>query len=381
MGYVGTATGIAAVGYLIKRIWQRRTNLQRQPTTSKKEQQPLSISPDIKYKIRDELLPYKDKLRIGCIHHPAVLDYITEKDVEYYIDEPREKFCGTEYAKALIQNPYLESLFRKMVFEDKNETLANRNLFLNHCPYPDILQHYKETNNWNIDWFMLASSTNPGIIQLIELNLKKLEDWSDLSANPLAIDILKKNIKQINWFTICYNEKAGELLYFNQDMIPTSKVCWNLISRNQSHYKLLDGNFFRLDWNELSANPSEAAILLLKENPDKINWDILSSNPGAAYLLETNLDKVNWDKMSLNESVVHLLVEHPNKINWDNFSLNESASDLLIQNPHKVNWKNIVKNKNIPVEFLTQHIDKIHSYLNYAILRNPNLANLVFIEV
>ena len=57
-----------------------------------------------------------------------------------------------------------------------------------------------------------------------------------------------------------------------------------------SLYKLRSWiNIKKIDWDYLSSNPK--AIFLLEQNPDKINWMRLSSNPNAIHLLEKNYDK------------------------------------------------------------------------------------------
>jgi hypothetical protein len=42
---------------------------------------------------------------------------------------------------------------------------------------------------------------------------------------------------------------------------------------------------------------------LLKENPDKIKWYELSSNPSAIELLRENPDKINWFELSVNPAI------------------------------------------------------------------------------
>ena len=50
-------------------------------------------------------------------------------------------------------------------------------------------------------------------------------------------------------------------------------------------YKLKEGiNIDKINWNMLSKNPN--AIYLLKANPDKINWKILSRNYNAVNFLQ-----------------------------------------------------------------------------------------------
>tara|TARA_X000000950_G_scaffold85310_1_gene107369 strand:+ start:6975 stop:7379 length:405 start_codon:yes stop_codon:yes gene_type:complete len=54
----------------------------------------------------------------------------------------------------------------------------------------------------------------------------------------------------------------------------------------------------------LSSNP--AAIHLLKQNPEKINWCNLSKNPAAIRLLEENPEKIYWYYLSENPAIFSL---------------------------------------------------------------------------
>ena len=69
-------------------------------------------------------------------------------------------------------------------------------------------------------------------------------------------------------------------------------------------------NYYKLrDWislekvllNSLSYNP--AAIHILEQNSDKINWSRLSENPAAIYILEQNPDKIDWHWLSTNPAI------------------------------------------------------------------------------
>ena len=48
----------------------------------------------------------------------------------------------------------------------------------------------------------------------------------------------------------------------------------------------------KLRLSTLSENPN--AIILLKENQDKIDWRYLSMNSNAIKILKKNQDKINW---------------------------------------------------------------------------------------
>ena len=56
-------------------------------------------------------------------------------------------------------------------------------------------------------------------------------------------------------------------------------------------------NSSKLNYTFLSENKN--AIELLKENPNKINWTILSRNTG----LRKNQDKIDWNMFSENPSI------------------------------------------------------------------------------
>jgi hypothetical protein len=42
---------------------------------------------------------------------------------------------------------------------------------------------------------------------------------------------------------------------------------------------------------------------MIKANPDKINWYMLSGNENAIDIIEANKDKIEWDTFSLNPSI------------------------------------------------------------------------------
>jgi len=83
---------------------------------------------------------------------------------------------------------------------------------------------------------------------------------------------------------------------------------------------LLESNPDRIDWELLSDNPG--AIRLLEANQDKIDWYLLSSIPAAFHLLEANLDKINWHSLSENPAAIHLLEANLDKIDWCSLSRN-----------------------------------------------------------
>jgi len=86
---------------------------------------------------------------------------------------------------------------------------------------------------------------------LLEKNPDKI-NWSGLSENPSAIQLLKKNPDKIIWWNLSANPSAMDLLETNPD-----KIIWKTLSRN----------------------PSERAMQLLEKNQRKIYWKYLFENP------------------------------------------------------------------------------------------------------
>ena len=97
-----------------------------------------------------------------------------------------------------------------------------------------------------------------------------------------------------------------------------------------------------------------SAIELLKANSKKIEWDWLSKNPNAIELLKVNLGKINWDLLSGNPNAIELLKAYPSKINWDNLSVNPNAIELLKENFNEIRWDKLSSNPNA-IELLKQY--------------------------
>ena len=109
------------------------------------------------------------------------------------------------------------------------------------------------------------------------------------------------------------------------------KLDWSALSKNPNAINILENYLKKIDWVYLSQNPN--TIHLLEQNPDKINWSNLSSNPNAIHLLEQNQDKINWIALSGNKNIYKLDCNKMKK-NCDSF-----AEELVIYvfNPIRLN--------------------------------------------
>jgi len=83
------------------------------------------------------------------------------------------------------------------------------------------------------------------------------------------------------------------------------KIDWTYLSYNPCAIDLLKENPLKINWVQLSSNPCAEAIALLKEHPLRINWFALSKNPcaEAIALLKEYPEKINWSRLSENPSI------------------------------------------------------------------------------
>jgi len=254
-----------------------------------------------------------------------------------------------------------------------------------------------------ISWRLL--SKNPAAVDLLKRNPDKI-DWCFLSLNPSkeAIPILRANPSKIDWTYMAHNPNVMEYADFIKYLVrPTTKLgsVWRKIkyilgihqlqplddfwfyynlSKNPAAMPLIEYIYEyypdRLDWGQLAVNP--AAVSLLKRNPQKINWQYLSSNPSpdAIDLLEQNPQKIAWKYLSENPSAIRLLEENPDKINWEKICKNQNAVPLIAKNMHRIK---------IPVDYTDDNRDfysaeYLEFHMRYNLLSNPGAGILDILE-
>jgi len=250
---------------------------------------------------------------------------------------------------------------------------------------------YKKFAN-DIDWTQLSS--NPYAIDLLEASIKEggadptnnRVDWYLLSGNREAIHILSKPQyrKYIDWAVLSSNSSAIDLLadkWEEEKQIKATNI-------TQYHRMRDEGNI--VAWNILSGNPSAIDLLRKKireerkmtqedynnlEDSEKIAWSNLSANPEAIALLEKNPDKIYWIHLSSNSSpkAVKLLKERveyenglttnaynllTNKIRWLFLSANSNAIKILEANQSKIVWGALSNNPNA-IKILEENQGKI----------------------
>jgi hypothetical protein len=241
------------------------------------------------------------------------------------------------------------------------------------CNYKCILPSKYVLREWvkkeDLDWSML--SENPCAIDLLKEKIeqeksmdkedyKKLKveekiNWIKLSMNSEAIDILKKYPNDITWCSLCDNKNplAVDMIFermeYEKQLPPYSIEDEDYDEDNDEDEASKDCYFLYRVWiDRMCYNENPRIIELLRERieleknrehymtlniNEKIDWVQLSSNPHpkAIELLAENLDKVDWTVLSENPGAIELLKANPHKILWRYLSLNKNASELLKQ--------------------------------------------------
>lgn len=214
----------------------------------------------------------------------------------------------------LLQNPSNEAI--KLLELNQGE-IKNKMTWLYLAKNPNdkaielLMKIFGDKLHENVDDKFLSANPSNKAIELLLKNVSTI-DWKMLSTNPndKAIELLEKNkdeIDEIDWYNYLSkntNDKAIELLgkYFAETGIDPqyTDILVDNLSKNTSDVaiKLLNNDFSHeeFNWKNLSANPNDQAIELLKQNQDKIDWESLSKNTNEKVieLLEKNQDKFNW---------------------------------------------------------------------------------------
>jgi hypothetical protein len=172
-------------------------------------------------------------------------------------------------------------------------------------------------------------------------------------------------IDKLNWESLSKNRNPNCIDFLRENI---DKIKWNLLSANPIAIELLEENYENIDWNWLSENPNPKAVELLKkilkEDPDYIDWERLSVNPNAVKILKAYPKNIDWDALALNPSseAIKILRTNPDYIDWNLLSTNisDEAMKLLRENPDAIVWENLSSNTNDrAIELLEENIHEI----------------------
>jgi hypothetical protein len=238
--------------------------------------------------------------------------------------------------------------------------------------------HILKQNQDKIHWATLSGNTDSRAILLLEQNPDKI-NWYILSGNESykAVELLKKNPERCNIYMLSKNPTAREMLESSNKSDPTSKFSklWYRLETRVEEFedfekleKLEDLDLDSLNWMKLSINPK--AIGLLRKYPERIDMFWFASNPLCVDMLSVLLcDKYKykyieikeWYLLSLNVKAEPLLRENVEKIEWSLFSSNPSI--------FTINYRYLREQKSGLFEELASnrfHPDNIHKFTQWG---------------
>lgn len=179
-----------------------------------------------------------------------------------------------------------------------------------------ILQDWNKIINlpvdYNPNWTHI--SKNICAIDIIEQNLDKC-DFRALSGNKMAMHVLEKYAYLINIEYLCDNTNAIHIIkdiikIGHGGLLNWDRLCGNPNAVNivlNSLQRTEEGHLVNNRYNNrcltlLSANPAIWETLV-KDSLDKINWVIASSNPKAIHQLKLREQLIDWQNLSTNPGI------------------------------------------------------------------------------
>jgi hypothetical protein len=229
------------------------------------------------------------------------------------------------------------------------------------------------------EWIDLSSNESHFAIGLLRQFPKKI-NWYHLSANPAdaALDLLEKHPDRICPFQLGRNTNPRAARLF--DKYKFTRYGGSL-SPNSADYALdwLEANRSQIEWDYLASNSSPRALEMMENNwCGQIYLSNLFINPSDRaiqlackhFTLEYILSTQGKSILSANpcDAALDILLNHPDAINWQYFSTNPSprAVQHLAKQPDKIDWQLIFQN---PSE---QVVPLLRDYMS----RTPKLSDI-----
>jgi hypothetical protein len=247
---------------------------------------------------------------------PAV-DYLSQQHSDYFNWEH------------LYKNPYAINLIREHI---KTETDDSYMEYL--CENPEALDIIE-------DYIIKFKQELPQLIEIYDIELEEWEnefdnDWDSyksspehpetrikyllfgVNRNPKAMPLLLKYPEFISKFGLYRNHSKEATDY----LLTQGHLHINDLASNPFAIELIKQHFQNVDFNRLSNNPE--AIFMLLANQHLINWTEFSKNtsPFAIHLMKRNLHRLDFCFFSANPSAIYVLEKYQNIIDWDYLSIN-----------------------------------------------------------
>jgi hypothetical protein len=188
-----------------------------------------------------------------------------------------------------------------------------------------------------------------------------------INPNPKIAPLLEQYLDQFHfthWPKMCRSNHKVILEFLEKHTDRIHDADWRYVSGNKHEIaiRILQNNPHKIDFNILSSNPSGFEIM--KQHMDLINWWYFTGNthPDAIRIIEQNLDRLptgifgmahlnsrSDTSLSQNPSAFHILLENPHFIQFDSLLCNPSALAYIEANATRINnsnIRNLIKNPN-----------------------------------
>jgi len=310
------------------------------------------------YKLKDWI--DESKLDIYSLNlNPLAIDYLkdnpdkivwsllslNENAVELLIDiKNRDKITWSCLSKN--ENDEIVNLILK------DENINKLNLYmLNNNNNPKIIEYLIKPENFHkiqFDKFLGNFYSAKYILENKNLFIDNYYfTYICNNPNPILIDLFKKNFNKLNWYLISRNPLLMDII------------------------KDLDENEYinKIDWVSLSLNRDIRAITFLYKYPSKINKFNLLLNPTAIQIMIKNKEKIDsFIYISGFPEAIDILKENQNKINWNLFSKNPAIFEL--------DYKKMRKNFELIEEEILKEVLKPKRVFKYLELYNFDIDDM-----
>ena len=215
---------------------------------------------------------------------------------------------------------------------------------------------YKLRNEIHVEdlpltWLM--DNQHPGVAKIIEENLESfsMEALHYMLQYPNFMDIITKRLYILNSQYLSKNSDAIHILIQNPDLID-----WYMLSTNSSlkALEIIEKNIIS-DMNKKKGIETKKLPIQCDQIYSDCSafWRLLATNtnPKAVELIEKYF-KLNEEDFNFDSDPIEF---------WEILSKNINAIYLLEKYPHYINWKTILENQNPKaVEIIEKNLDKIY---------------------
>lgn len=303
---------------------------------------------------------------------------------------PQLKQLGFFYPYALFhiaQNPFALSIIKQYKRYIKVSDF---------CLNPRASNFVKNINLSDNELLSLSLSFTKSNLEIFQKNIDKMSIscWQNLCKieDKEVVEFIDHHIDKLDnicWAKLCRNKFAIYMIekYFDKILSIDNIDIWKYLSNNENAINILERNIENINWEILSGNKN--AEKLLRKYPDKIYWNIASLNPSLINLLKENQDKIvlkhflrnpaifeakyEFAKMRdyfeltpLGHGFLPLYLNSENFENWAYSVFDESDIDYHLQE-YKENYKSILDpNKNKMIQILNLNKNNI----NYLLQEN-----------